>query len=85
MWVRSPVNSFGLRTSSSGLPDFECDRTSSRKARMADSSRAPTAYRVGACLGTSVVVGRPWSSQSFRPPLRIRQSLWPKSLNAQRA
>ena len=34
-------------------------------------------------VGTSVVSGRPWSSQYLRPPSRMRTSSWPYSLSCQ--
>ena len=71
----SPLNSAGERTStraSSGSP--RRGRMSSRKARRRSRARA-AGSRSPAYDGTSMVSGRPLSSQYLRPPLRMRTSL----------
>jgi hypothetical protein len=86
MWSFSPVNSFGLRTSSRALPAFEVLQDLVAEGPNLQLVGPPDLVPGGpGRRGASVESGRPWSSQSFRPPFRIRQSWCPNSLNAQNA
>src|SRR3954469_13733785 len=81
----SPVNSAGLRTSTSAA--FFCDDacwTSGRNAR-SDTSGADALYVFTANDGFSVLKSRDSASHFLRPPSMMRTSLWPYIFSCQNA
>ena len=81
----SPVNSAGLRTSTSAA-FFAADAccTSGRNAR-SDTSGPLALYVFAATLGLSVDSSRPSASHFFRPPSIMRTSSCPYIFNCQNA
>ncbi|MEY4071796.1 MAG: hypothetical protein RL721_2410 [Candidatus Eisenbacteria bacterium] len=85
MCVRSPVNSCGLRTSTSLPPARTCASTWSRNARCVTSSRSGAVYEVAAYDGFSRVSVRFSCSHLRRPPSMTFAFVCPNNWNTQNA
>ena len=82
----SPLNSAGLRTSTSarlGVAEARQDVVAEGPQREVGLGQLVAGRRRS--VGTSVDSGSPLSSQYLRPPLRMRTSWWPYSLSCQYA
>ena len=87
MWVMSPLNSPGERTSIiGGFALHVRERLLVKGADLGILAGAPARDNaVGANFGFSLVSGRPSATHLSRPPLRIFTFVWPKRRKAQSA